>query len=213
MEVVRLNARTGSIRAAIVNPRRQQNMNWKKGKFYENNMLEYIQRNYSGGVFVDCGACIGNHTLFFAAFCKPVRVIAIEPDVNNAKHIEKNVSINKFKHVQVINAAVSDYNGRGAMEKFGKGEGHQKLVWGDSVDVITLDSLELQNVTLIKLDVEWSEPQALVGAHNILSAQHAALFVEANTKSEQQQIKKYLKQFGYRHKSTFNASPTLEFVK
>jgi FkbM family methyltransferase len=210
---IELKSLAGTVKVMISRPRRQQNLHWKRGRFYEKQMLEHIWQKYSGGTFVDCGACIGNHTLFFAAFCKADKIIAIEPDVENAKHIAVNVQLNGFENVDIINAAVGNYMGNGKLERFGPGEGHQKLVEGNTVNVITLDSLGLTNVTLIKLDVEWSELPALKGAQYLLSEQSPVLFVEANTSEEQLVIKKYLKRFGYKHINTFNDSPTLEFIK
>lgn len=40
----------------------------KKGKIYEIHMLEYIRKLGIGGAYIDVGANIGNHTLFFLCF-------------------------------------------------------------------------------------------------------------------------------------------------
>ena len=78
----------GNVQAEIQPPVHQQKF-WLKGKYYEQAMLDYIRVNYPGGTYIDGGACIGNHTLYFAALCAQ-QVIAVEPVKRNAAHLWRN---------------------------------------------------------------------------------------------------------------------------
>ncbi|NIP84985.1 MAG: hypothetical protein GTO03_05265, partial [Planctomycetales bacterium] len=59
---------------------------WLRGEFFETRLLEYIYWHFKGRVFVDVGSNIGNHTLFFAKFCRPKGVISIEPHAPSLAH-------------------------------------------------------------------------------------------------------------------------------
>jgi len=193
----------------------QQQSHWLRHKFYEEPMLRYIRQTYHGGTFIDGGACIGNHTLWFARYCTD-RVIAIEPVARNMKHAQMNVELSGLQNrVLFIQAALGDKPGRGAMEHAGKYHGQYNLIDGDDVDIITLDSLIPlieYPVTVIKLDIQWSEVQALHGALAMLEGYKPALFLELMSKVEIDGAMAVLKPFGYVMKQRFNKSPTYEFV-
>lgn len=197
-------------------PGRQQRNNWLKGRFYEQRMLEYIWRNYSGGTFIDCGACIGNHTVFFAKFCAD-QVIAYEPVVENYRHLLDNVKINQLSNVWSCNYALGDRFDFVTMDKFGPGEGMNRVsTSGDDVMMTTLDGILAdiewnEPITLIKMDVEWMELQVLRGAMETVERHHPVIFAELNTPEEQDAFLTELPN-GYRMGCQFNASPTFEFV-
>ena len=48
------------------------------GHFYSEPELKLIQQHYRGGVFLDVGANVGNHSLFAAKVLNAPRVIAVE---------------------------------------------------------------------------------------------------------------------------------------
>lgn len=176
---------------------------WQKGKFYESETLGYIRRNYSGGVFVDCGSSIGNHTLFFSMYCKPYFVVSIEPVESSLAHQKANLALNGIKNVHCFNVALSDKPGVGRMVK-SKLEPWNEGMWNLEVgkgkrEIATLDSLlkDISDITLIKLDIEGFELQALEGAKRILETQHPVLFIEGFPKRHVAQFSKFLSQFGY----------------
>jgi len=69
-----------------------------------------------------------------------------------------------------------------------------------------------ESVTVIKLDIQWSEVPALRGALAMLDGYHPALFLELMSKIEIDGAMAVLKQFGYVLTQRFNKSPTYEFV-
>lgn len=209
MVIKAINCSKGSANV-IIGPTGQQKNHWNRGVFYEHHMLEYIAQRYNGGTFIDAGSSIGNHALFFAKFCN-CNVISIEPIMTSLalqrKILELNGVIDKVKFV---NAAIGAKNGYCNMFRFGPGVGHWKVMKGDKTEVRTLDSIVekfgLTDVSLVKLDVEWSEIPALKGTLKLIESQHPAFFIESNTKEEIAQIKRILGKYKYRLTKSFRTN-------
>ena len=70
---------------------------WRHGVFYEHVMLEHIAAWYHGGSFIDIGASIGNHTIYFALRCKADAVYSFEPVLNSFDHMFRNVILNDLQ--------------------------------------------------------------------------------------------------------------------
>jgi len=193
---------------------------WLKGQYYEANMLAHIRESYHGGTFIDCGACIGNHTLYFAAFCAE-QVIAIEPVQRNMDYLRENLRLSDLRaKVTTVLLALGSKSGMGAMtHPEGKdyvGVDRYFLVDGNETGITTLDEitkLAQYPVTLVKLDIEGSELKALQGATRLLQEQAPVLFVEVQRarKSELELITRFLKSFGYVRGKRFNSTPTYKF--
>jgi len=200
---------------AIQGPIYQQKF-WLKGQFYEQKMLNYIHQHYHGGTFIDGGACIGNHTLWFAAFCA-AQVIAIEPVPRNIVHLKRNLALSNLEDkVTVLEVALGDHPSRGSMKAIGRFHGQYALMNGDDVTVTTLDEVAKEAkypISLVKLDIEGSELAALEGALDLLNTQGLGLFIELKTKPEQDTVGQFLGNLGYVRGRRFNKSPTFEFRK
>lgn len=197
-----------------IQPPLHQQKQWLKGRYYEAPMLTHIRKHYHGGTFIDGGACIGNHTLFFAAFCAE-QVLAVEPVERNMAHLLTNVKLSGLlDKVTPVRAALGREAGRGAMLHAGAFHGTYNLVAGDTVDVTTLDALLAlcrDPVTVVKLDVQWTEIAALEGATALLERDHPALFIELMTPGELAAADGLLAPFGYRRTIRFGGSPTYEY--
>jgi len=142
MQTVTITSRAGNAEVIVEDPQQHMQHSWAAGEFFEQRMLEYIYWHYKGGVFVDLGACQGNHALFFAKFCAPSLVIAIEPVVDNVAYQRRVYALNGVDRiVHIHNCAVSDKAGKGTMERFGSSRGQFKLTPGTDVFVETLVSI------------------------------------------------------------------------
>lgn len=80
-------------------------------KYYEDDLLKAIRNLRPVGVYVDVGAHIGNHTVFFAKECSPDHVIAIEPDSDNIEFLLQNVRANNLTNVTI--ERIDSQSGRG----------------------------------------------------------------------------------------------------
>lgn len=203
------------ITVVIKGPIYQQKF-WLKGQFYEQKMLNYIHQHYHGGTFIDGGACIGNHTLWFAAYCA-AQVIAVEPVACNVAYLRKNLALSNLESkVTIVEAALGNRPGLGSMEHFGRFHSHYSLTNGDDIIVTTLDEVAKKAkypISLIKLDIEGGELAALEGALDLINKQEPGLFIELKTKPEQDSVKQFLSKLGYIMGHRFNKSPTFEFVR
>lgn len=221
MSVRKLQCKAGTAKVDLRNLNEHIQRWWQKGAFYENSMLHWIWKRYSGGTFVDAGSCIGNHTLFFVMFCGVERVLSIEPSPYAIEFQKHNLSLNKVLDKVIFEqCALGSQVGRGSMVNVSPwthfNVGMNQLVLGDDVDVVTLDSLiekhGLDDVTLLKMDVEWYEPQALAGSEKLLTTQRPVLFIEAPNEAHLKKIEAILGPLGYVRQSKHNPTPTYEFI-
>ncbi len=130
------------------------------------------------GVFVDAGANVGYYTLLA---CKSgVPVVAVEAHPQTFECLERHVRLNGCDQCQIVNRALWDRTGEVLSleaEAFQYGGAH--LVTGEQTDwrveTITLDDLlkDVEQVCLIKMDIEGSEGHALRGASRVLERTHA----------------------------------------
>ena len=211
-------SRAGSATVITEEPIEHLQQTWQRGEFFETRMLEYVYWHYKGGVFVDVGAALGNHSLFFAKFCAPKLVIAIEPVAASCERQRQIYALNDVeRRVRIHNCAVSDKAGKGAMERFGSNLGQFRLKPGTDVFVETLDSIVAKEhakpVRLVKIDVEGHELRVLKGAARLLDEQKPALFVEIRSRQRLASVTQFLAGFGYRQVgSVFQDATAFEFT-
>lgn len=156
----------------------------RKNAFYELEFLQYIESNYSvqRGI-VDIGANIGNHSLFFSEFLEYDIIYAFEPFVDNFKLLEQNL---KGKRVKLFQMALSDKKGEMVLynSEMGNNGGfslHQQptsFVVQDKIEVRTLDSYKLKDITMMKIDVEGAEEKVLEGSLDTIKRNRPIIFAE-----------------------------------
>jgi FkbM family methyltransferase len=170
-------------------------------------VLERIYRAGLTGLAVDVGASIGNHALWFAAVCG-LRVIAVEP--LDHERLSENVALNPDLDIEVWPYALGDRRYTGEVT------GAPAHVIGDSfpedgVRIRRLDDAGVENVSLLKIDVEGMEPQVLSGAVETIQRDRPLIFAEAIDKTAAAHVADILKPLGYRHVKTYGATPLLEW--
>ena len=170
-----------------------------------------------GVVVLDVGANIGVHTLYFAqAVGTGGRVLAFEPQRLVYQTLCANVALNSLTNVDAINAGVGAESGALTLPpldyssernfggvRLGAQEG------GDEVSVVSLDSLGLASVFLIKVDVEGMELSVLRGARALLDRCRPVLYVENADASRSPALIEHLQGIGYHlywHFSPFYAA-------
>lgn len=84
---------------------------WRTKKPYEFEMLKDVLKKLSmgiqGGIFLDCGMNIGNHSLFIAA--NGYRVIAFEANPKMVEIAQESVRINHFQDkISIFETGISD---------------------------------------------------------------------------------------------------------
>ena len=132
-------------------------------KFYKTYCLEEVKFG-DNDLVIDCGANVGELYLAFKEKKVNIRYVAFEPDKEVFKSLEQNT---KDGDVELYNVALS--NKEGIQELYTDTEGaNTSLSPFDSKSVnqiktITLDSLELKNIKLMKIEAEGHEPEVLIG--------------------------------------------------
>lgn len=140
------------------------------------------------GTVVDAGAYIGTHTLSYAKVAK--RVVSFEPQPFSFNILCGNVGLNCFQNVIPMRSALGDTCGIVPMQQIDYNTvdnfSGSEVGKGDGVtQVITLDSLNIDDVTLIKMDVEGYEYKALTGARETIERCRPVLYLEY----EQEKVK------------------------
>jgi len=184
------------------------------GRFYEHRLLDHIYQRYGeGGIYIDIGAFIGNHTVFFGKICKGDLVIAIEPNPRSFALLKYNVEQNHIQQeVHLHNVAVSDRNGHCSVREPIKLNVGSAMVVGKqgNTEMTTLDQIVTVAPKLLKIDTEGYGLEVLRGARRILTQHHPIVVVETFPE-EPHLAAEYLASFGYRQKAEFNATPTFVF--
>jgi FkbM family methyltransferase len=152
----------------------------RAGSFYELDLLEHLAVHAPpGGTYVDAGANIGNHTVYFARFLAD-RVVAVEANPDVVPVLRANLEGNGLTNVDIVGCAVGAAAGQGVLvvpagmeHNVGAWEIHadaggsagQAAVRIRPLDDILGEALgPAERVHLIKLDVEGMELPALQGA-------------------------------------------------
>jgi FkbM family methyltransferase len=144
-----------------------------------------------GDVAVDVGANIGLYTLLFSQLVGVAgRVHSFEPAPENARRLRVNLLLNEADNVEAQQAAVFSRPGTltlnlfdarlGAWHSLGRPELPNPFAPGETitptgtieVEAVTLDgyadSAGLEQIALLKIDVEGAEPDVIAGATGLL---------------------------------------------
>jgi FkbM family methyltransferase len=142
-----------------------------------------------GGVILDCGSHVGVHTTAFARASKRARVHAFEAQPQLAALLAQNAAAlgdRVVVHEWAVGAAI----GAGFIERLPDDQnvnaGAQAIrteIGADSfvVPINTIDSLDLNGIAFVKLDIEGFEASALRGAARSIARDKPTIFCEVNS--------------------------------
>lgn len=152
---------------------------------------QYLKEGY---IAFDAGAYIGTHTLVMAKFVeKTGRVFAFEPNSDAREILLKNISINNFKNVTVLDLALSNQEGTGQLFSYGdtmQDTGTASLyalenlhpestVVVSTIDVVVKKNA-LNRLDLIKIDTRGSDFSIILGAHESIKTFRPRIIFEYN---------------------------------
>lgn len=143
-------------------------------------LKKYVRKD---SVFVDIGAHIGIHSIPISKFIGPSgKVVCFECQPKIVSELLMNIHANNCKNIEVIPYVASDsdgekielaellYGNEGATKCYGKS--------GFFCQTMTLDSLKLENVSVIKIDVEQTEDMVLKGSLKTIKNNRPFMIVE-----------------------------------
>lgn len=175
--------------------------------FYERALLEDAWDRAPAGSVVDCGAHIGNHTLWFAGVMGR-NVLAFEPNPASYRRLESNVMDNGLGwKVRSVRAAVGPVGGWGSLRESppdNTGACRVAFTPGD-VAVVALDDYRLEGVAVLKVDVEGQAMAALSGAVATIERCRPVVYVETDGDGR---IDEMFTQMRYSHIGWLGATPT-----
>jgi len=141
-------------------------------------MQPRVKRN---SVAIDIGGHIGTHTLSMSHLVGDEgKVYVFEPQVKIFSELVINMHLNERNNIHFFRKAIGGSHKIAEMNPYcpsneggcGIGKG------GDQVEMITIDSLNLNNVSFIKIDVEGNEEEVIAGARETILRNKPAMVVE-----------------------------------
>lgn len=180
----------------------------KGEQFYEQWMLTCIQKlGYMDGIWIDVGAHIGNHTIWFSKHCGADEVWAYEPTKSTFEVLKENVINNCINTVRLFNFAVGAKKGTCKLNT-NKRVGQNSVSYGKgAIPMVTLGDIQ-NKVALIKIDVEGFEFEVIKGAMPIIERDKPELFIE--TFENRTEIEKLLPK-EYKFIEVYNNAPTYHY--
>jgi FkbM family methyltransferase len=159
----------------------------RNGDYWEADILDYLAYYFpKHEVILDVGANIGNHAVYFARFLDYFRIYCFEPDPLNfhvlGENIESLLSMDFERKVRLHNNAISDVKPftlmHLALNRSNWGA-HEIQQQGITVEALPLDFFAFPlPVTLMKIDVEWHEPEVLRSAENLIKKDKPLILIE-----------------------------------
>lgn len=129
-----------------------------------------IKRN---NTVLDIGANIGYYTLLFAKLVGPKgKVFAFEPDPNNFALLEKNVLVNNYRNIVLVQKAVSNETGKTRLylSPYNKGDHRiydshdgRKSIGIETVNLVDYFKDHGEKIDFIKIDTQGSEGAIIEG--------------------------------------------------
>lgn len=179
---------------------------------YSDGEVQLFQRLLKpGDRVIEVGANIGSHTLPLAKIVgEKGRVFAFEPQRVVFQTLCANMAINSLTNVETYHIAVGekygwrvlpdiDYKRRGDFGGFSL----EECYLGRPLPQTTLDDfppLQLQEIKMIKIDVECMELKVLQGAEQLIRQQKPMLYVENDRKDKSQALMQWIESMGYQIK-------------
>ncbi len=138
-----------------------------------------------GDVFYDVGAHVGFFSLLASHFVGPSGIVyAFEPFPRNISFLKKHIALNNISNIEIIEAAIADYDGEAFFEESESSSMGKVSASGQTrVTAACLDHLvssgRIPPPSVIKIDVEGLQDIVLKGSRGILEKYHPAILIEA----------------------------------
>jgi len=165
-----------------------------RGVVWEEETVEFMRKNSSGGDIIHAGMYFGDFLPGLSQACDNDAIIwAFEPNPQNYQCAEITCLINRLQNVNLHNAGLGHTNKTGVMNTIdyqGRSMGGSSIIIDESSDIdaaytetikiVSLDSVipKDRHISLIQLDIEGYEKQALLGGMNLIKRCNPILLLE-----------------------------------
>lgn len=174
-----------------------------------------------GTTVLDVGAYLGTHSLAFARFTGPTgHVVSFEAQPLAFAVLQRNVTANALPQIALMNVVVADHAGMVRVPSieieergnYGSASLRTQLLPDEvgltlgtgqdatrelDVSAITIDSLQLEACSLIKIDAEGTEDVVLRGAQETISRLRPVVYAECNSIADGMRSIGILRGLGY----------------
>ncbi|MBL6080129.1 FkbM family methyltransferase [Belnapia sp. T18] len=180
------------------------------GQFYEVEELRIIEEFFPrGGVFVDIGSNVGNHSLYVGTYLHPRQIILFEPNPPAIAILTLNLALNGLQPVAdltYLGTGLADVPSR-AQARVPEGNlGGTWLAPTQEEDALVLirgdDALAHRRVDFLKIDVEGMEMQVLAGLQRTIATWRPPLFIEIENRNAEA-FQSWTERQGYRIERRF----------
>lgn len=159
------------------------------------NLLPMVQ-----GLVLDIGANVGAHSAAFSK--KAQRVIAFEPQPHTYRTLCANLALNCCVNVEAHQIGLGAKHEHALIlpidpVKDHASQGARLAGYGESIEIMTLDSFGYAPVSFIKIDVEEMELEVLYGAQKTLKSQSPIVYVEIHNDQLLKDVPEYMGKLGY----------------
>jgi FkbM family methyltransferase len=183
------------------------------GDYHELNTIKKFS-NKKKLLFLDCGCNYGFYSMYTASLSKYNNVISIEASKNTSKEFLKNLKLNNFKNIIFYNKGISDLDNvdisfNESENDWESSQTHKnfKIKKIDNIKSITINSLtnsyRLEDYkTIIKLDIEGNEMNAIQGGLEFIKKSSPIIIIEFSkyifeNKNNIDYLKNFLTNFDY----------------
>ncbi|HAF61801.1 MAG TPA: hypothetical protein DCK95_05700 [Anaerolineaceae bacterium] len=184
----------------------------KSRSFYDIRTLEKIRFLNLSGTYIDIGANIGNHAIYFLNECTTETVIAIEANIDLIPILRRNIKENNFQNKDcfILNYLISTYDKayfftEEEKNNIGMSFSSPKMIEGRNFEVLNGISLDkaiggiydFKNIKLLKIDVEGQELDVLKSGEKLILRHHPFICLEIFPENYEQ-VNNYLEKQSYR---------------
>ena len=165
---------------------------------------------------MDCGSNYGFYSLFVASLNFSNKIISIEASKKTSLILKKNVELNSFKNIEILNNALSDQDGEEVIFNEGNNDwessvnhnnfkiSNQTKVLTKKIDtILSFVDLKKNQILVIKLDIEGNEFKAISGGLSTIKKFEPIIIIELsryifNSESSYRFFREFLDEFKYK---------------
>lgn len=213
-DICEINVDGGHYR--IVNPGGRIGSKVAHGEPYERKLLVDIKQLGLTGTAFDVGAHVGNHSLFLAAVCG-LKVHAWECHPTTAERFLDNLELNPALDITLHTWAAGAVRGDahltpGRWVEFDPGRDDKgQIAPGGPITVDRIDDrLDVDDLAVVKVDVEGTEHDVLAGMVDHLERCRPAVYTETHSKRASRRVAEVLEPLGYRMDRGIHMGSTME---